>query len=44
MGVQECATFKLWRPSYLLFGIDLRSPTDAALYPESPVDPSDVCD
>ena len=32
------------KPSYLLFGVDLRSPTDAALYPESPVAPTDVRD
>ena len=28
-------------PSYSLFGVDLRSPTDAALYPESRVAPTD---
>ena len=32
------------KPSYLLFGFYLRSPTDAALYPESSADPVDVSD
>ena len=32
------------KPSYLLFGVDLRSPTDGALYPESRVATTDVRD
>ena len=32
------------KTSYLLFGVDLRSPTDAALYPEYPIAPTDVSD
>lgn len=32
------------KPSYFLFGVDLRSPTDAVFYPESPVDAMDFRD
>ena len=32
------------KPSYLLFGVDLRLPIDATLYPESPVEPVDISD
>lgn len=32
------------KPSFLLFGIDCRSPTDAAILPPSPVDPVEVSD
>ena len=32
------------KPSYLLFGFDCRSPTEAALLPPTPVKPTDVSD
>ena len=45
MGISKCATLKYRREaSYLLFGVDLRSPTDVTLYPESPVEPADISD
>ena len=31
-------------PSYLLFGMDCRTPTEAALLPPSPIQPTDVSD
>ena len=32
------------KPSFLLFGFDCRSPTEAALLPETPIGPTDVSD
>ena len=32
------------KPSFLLFGVDCRSPTEAALTPPSPLEPADVAD
>ena len=32
------------KPSFLLFGIDCRSPTDAAILPSIPVEPVDLSD
>lgn len=32
------------KPSFLLFGLDLRSPTEAAVLPVDPVGPTDVTD
>jgi len=32
------------KPSFLLFGVDLRSPTEAALLPTTPLQPTDVSD
>ena len=32
------------KPSFLMFGLDLRSPTEAALLPDSTLEPSDVSD
>ena len=32
------------KPSFLLFGLDLRSPTEVALLPSSSVDPADISD
>ena len=32
------------KPSFLIFGTDCRSPTEAALLPSSPVRPVEVCD
>ena len=32
------------KPSFLMFGLDLRSPTEAALLPADPLKPSDVMD
>ena len=30
------------KPSFLLFGLDLRSPTEVALLPSSSMDPADI--